>query len=347
MIRKATENDKDAIRKLWRANTTMLGGVQYQEINRGIASGTLHVAEKENVILGFVSYYARRDGNTIYHIVTSEDARNQGIGAALLWSVPCPIRLKVTADNEAAIRFYEHHHMVRVGEETTKKDRLLYVYELKTLFIQVAGNNTKWPEICRNAGIAYGSRHDDKIRAWPTMIDINWKKYDWPKYLDILKLHKPIMAMVADYEAPEQKETMLSQVQDLRDLGILRIMVCPKFNEAIADIPNDCVIAVSVPSKYAGYIPPMQQLSGKKVHLLGGSPVKQREYSMKMNGVGANVISIDGNSHTSADGRLWKHGRWQFPKNGTPYYSLVQESAGNISRMFQGIEEKQLGLWAA
>lgn len=345
MIRKATLEDKEAIAKIWRANDAMLGKPQFAALKRSIEKGACHVAVLDNQVVGFVEFYARRDGSTIYHIATDESARNQGVGAALLWSVPCPIRLKVTADNESAIRFYGHFHMVRVSEETTKTGRLLYVYELKTLFIQVAGNNHKWPESCRVAGIAYGSRHDDKIRAWPTMIDINWKRYDWGKYLEILKVHKPIMAMVADYELPEQKETMLKQVQDLRDLGILRIMVCPKFDNAIADIPSDCVIAISVPSKYAGYIPPMAQLAGKKVHLLGGSPVKQREYFMKINGAGGAVISIDGNSHTSADGRLWKQGRWQFPRNNTPYYDLVSESSVNIASMFQAIQEKQLSLF--
>lgn len=345
-IRKATIGDKDKIAAIWRKNTSQLGGVQMAGLKRAIESGLCHVAEENGEILGFVEYYARKDGwQTIYHIATSEAARNQGVGAALLWSVPCPIRLKVTVDNESAIRFYEHHHMQRAAEETTKKGTRLYVYELRTLFIQVAGNNTKWPALCRESGIAYGSRHDDKIRAWPAMIDINWKKYDWNCYLTILAQHKPLMAMVADYEAPAQKELMLKQVQDLRDLGILRIMVCPKFDGAIADIPSDCIVAVSVPSKYAGYIPPMQQLKGKKVHLLGGSPVKQREYLLKINGAGAYVVSADGNSHTSADGRLWKHGRWQFPRNGTPYYALVKDSAVNIASMFQAIRETQLGMF--
>lgn len=345
MIRKATTEDKDAIIKIWRANETMLGKPQYPALNSKIAAGTCHVAEIENSVVGFVVYNARKDGGTIYYIATDESARNKGVGAALLWSVPCPIRLKVTTDNVDAIRFYEHHHMIKVDSESSRTGRELYIYELKTLFIQCAGNNKKWPELCRESGIAYGSRHDDKIIAWPAMIDINWKSYEWSDYLSILKEHKPIMAMVADYESPEQKDLMLSQVQDLRDLGILRIMVCPKFDTAIADIPDDCVIAVSVPSKYAGYIPPLEQLKGKRIHLLGGSPVKQRNILVKIHGQGGVVISADGNSHTSNDGRIWLNGKWQFPRNRTPYHDLVSESAKNIGRMFQHINEKQLSLF--
>lgn len=349
VIRKATTEDKDTIIKLWRANETMLGKPQHPALNSKIAEGTCHVAELNGDIVGFVLYNARKrdSGSTIYYIATSEAARNQGVGAALLWSVPCPIRLKVTADNASAIKFYEHHHMKRVSEETSRTGRLLYVYELKTLFIQVAGNNYDFPALCRNAGIAYGSRHDDKIRAWPAMIDINWNKYEWTKYLNILKTYKPLMAMVADYERPEQKDTMLKQVQDLRDLGILRIMVCPKFSEAIADIPSDCVIAVSVPSEYAGYMPPLEQLKNKRLHLLGGSPVAQRDCLLKVVGAGAIVISADGNSHTANTGGVWQNGKWNFPKNGTPYHDLIQVSAVNISKMFQSIEEWQPSLFAA
>lgn len=346
-IRKATVLDKDAIIRIWRANEAMLGKPQHAALNGKIAAGTCYVAELNGDIVGFVIYNARKrdGGSTIYYIATTEAARKQGIGAALLWSVPCPIRLKVTADNESAIRFYEHHHMKRVSEEASRTGRLLYVYELKTLFIQVAGNNTKWPALCREAGIAYGSRHDDTIRAWPAMVDINWKKYDWDCYLAILAQHKPLMAMVADYERPEQKDLMLKQVQDLRDLGILRIMVCPKFDTAVADIPNDCVIAISIPSKYAGYLPPLSQLKNKQVHLLGGTPDKQRNYLLKIHGVGARVISADGNSHATADGRIWQSGRWMKNNSRTGYYENVRLSMGNIASMFQAIEEYQLSLF--
>lgn len=341
MIRKSRIDDKDAIAKIWRKNTSMLGGVQMAALKRSIENGCCHVAEIENKVVGFVEFYTRKDGgNTIYHIATDEQFQKRGIGAALLFSVPCPIRLRVTSDNEKAIRFYEHYNMIRTGEETSRTGRRLFVYELRTLFIQVAGNNVKFPEICRQAGIGYGSRHDDQIRSFPTMIDINWKKYDWSQYLEILKTHKPIMAMVADYESPTQKEIMLEQVQDLRELGILRIMVCPKFDGAIADIPDGCIIAVSVPSKYAGFIPNFKELKGKKIHLLGGSPVKQRDYFLKLNAI-ASVISVDGNSHTSGDGRLWLNGRWQFLKNKTPYYDLVSTSAKNIAKMFSSIENTQ------
>jgi ribosomal protein S18 acetylase RimI-like enzyme len=347
-IRTATASDKVAIVTIWRKYTSELGGVQIAALNRSIKSGCLHVAIADNQIVGFVEYYARLDSwHTIYHIAVDNRYSGLGIGAALLWSVPCPIRLKVTGDNFNAIRFYEHHNMKKVKTETLKSGRLLFTYELRTWFIQCAGNNTTWPILCKGAGIGYGSRHDDKIKSYPHMIDINWNSYDWREYINLIKQERPLIAMVADYESPEQKYTMLKQVHQLRRY-VVRVMVCPKFDTAIADIPNDCVIAISVPSKYAGYIPPLHQLRGKKIHLLGGSPVKQREYALKIAGHGGVIVSMDGNSHTSADGRVWDTGRWQFPRDKTPYHRLVSDSARNIACEMQYITlVKQLPLFAA
>lgn len=359
-VRKATVEDKEAIRQLWKRYTNMLGGVQMGGLKHAIEAGTCHVAELDNKIVGFVVYNARkRDvGSTIYYIATGEDARNKGIGAALLWSVPCPIRLKVTADNESAIRFYEHHHMTRTAEETSRTGRLLYVYELKTLFIQVAGNNRKWPEICRTAGIAYGSRHDDQIRAWPTMIDINWKKFkdldkatyerEWQKYVALVKQHKPIMAMVIDYEDPSQRREMYRQIRDIKPY-VQRVMVCPKFDGAVAHIPAFCVIAVSVPSKYAGYIPPLAELEGKRIHLLGGSPVKQRKtyFQMMDSNYNIQIISMDGNSHTFAGGMVWRTDKWKKTDEHMPYYDIAGESAKNIGHLMNNLESITSPLFVA
>ena len=131
MIRKATIADKEAIIKLWRLNENMLGKPQHAALNGKIAAGTCHVAELNGAIVGFVLYNARKrdSGSTIYYIATNEDARKQGIGAALLWSVPCPIRLKVPANNKQAIHFFERYGMVMIASEQDDTDRSLCVYK--------------------------------------------------------------------------------------------------------------------------------------------------------------------------------------------------------------------------
>ncbi|MDL1878727.1 uroporphyrinogen-III synthase [Cytophagia bacterium CHB2] len=43
------------------------------------------------------------------------------------------------------------------------------------------------------------------------MLDINWRKYIWSEYMARVLLWRPVMAMVADYEHPNHRETMLKQ----------------------------------------------------------------------------------------------------------------------------------------
>jgi GNAT superfamily N-acetyltransferase len=348
-IRRATIDDKKQIAAIWRANADMLGGVVMQAINKGIASRQLHVAEIDGELAGFVEYHTRRDGvSVIYHIAVVNEYRGQDVGRWLVWSVPCPVRLKVTADNERAIRFYKRIHFQQIAQETTKKGRELLVMELRSLFIQCAGNNRKFPDICRATGIAYGSRHDDQFRAQPFMMDINWKKYDWSDYLRKIETHRPVMAMVPDYERPEQRRMLYQQIRDLKARGVLRIMVCPKWDGAIAHIPSWCVVAVSVPSGYAGYIPPLHQLKGRNVHLLGGSPKKQREYMLKIAGVGGRVVSVDGNSHTRMQSMIWNGSQWKSAGGNMPYYDMVEYGARNIASSMQTTAEyKQLPLFVA
>jgi len=139
------------------------------------------------------------------------------------------------------------------------------------LLIGCRGGDPDAPGILRQAGWHYGSRSDYKIYAPPVFIDIHWQNYKWLRHWLVLRRWRPMMAMAADYEYPEQKPVMLRQVAQIRTLGI-RPMVCPKFEGAANDIPADCVVAVSVPTQYAGFLPNKNELIGRNLHLLGGHP---------------------------------------------------------------------------
>jgi hypothetical protein len=116
-------------------------------------------------------------------------------------------------------------------------------------------------------------------------------------------------------------------------------MVCPKFAGAVAHIPSWCIVAISVPSKYAGYVPPMHELKGRRVHMLGGSPVQQRKWQIRLQGAGAIVVSADGNAHEKKAQRAgwWTGERWQVigQRNMADgeYETLIIESGRNIVRM--------------
>lgn len=129
-IQIATLEDKEAIAKIWRKESAMLGALYMGALKERIEKHSVHIAVDNGVVVGFVEYRKRRDGmNVVYHIAVDQSARGQGLGQALLNSLSLPIRLKVTSDNESAIRFYERYGMTRVAEDSASTGRQLYVYE--------------------------------------------------------------------------------------------------------------------------------------------------------------------------------------------------------------------------
>lgn len=126
----ATEQDKEAIAKIWRKESAMLGALYMGALKERIQKGCVHIAVENGAIVGFVEYRKRRDGMTVvYHIAVDSEKRHKGIGQALLNSLSLPIRLKVTSDNPSAIRFYESYGMVRIAEDSASTGRALYIYE--------------------------------------------------------------------------------------------------------------------------------------------------------------------------------------------------------------------------
>jgi len=338
-IRHATLDDIPAIKQIANRYKNELGFVNRAALSESVNRHELFVAAlQDGQVVGFVNWHLRRDEwTTIYEIAVRPDLTGHGIGRALLYAVPTPHRLKCTVDNPAN-RFYQGSGMQCVGVEEGRK-RPLNVWERRNLYIWVQGNNRKVPAIARYAGMAYGTRHDDTPRAWPFMVDINWKRYDWDDYLHKIRRWRPVMAMVPDYEHEGQRMQLYRQIDDLQAAGVLRVLVCPKFNGAVKHIPWRCVVAVSVPSSYAGFVPDYRELAGRRVHLLGGSPNKQKEMITQMLGSGVRVWSLDGNSHNaaSAKGTVWADDKWRRakPHEAVEKYHTMQISAYNITRTMQ------------
>lgn len=335
-VRRGTLEDVDQCQRLTRAYAKWFPFVMKVSLREAVNRNSLYVAEVEGNFAGFVSFRECRDAwSTIYELATVPEYVGQGVGRALLYAVPAPVRLKVPVDNEKANTFYTNAGMI-LDRVETDKPRHLNIYHLYATCIHIQGGNSRVPEYARLSGMAYGTRHTEKPKGYCTMVDINWKKYEWQDYLAKLKQWKPVMAMVADYESPDQRELMLQQVQDLRDLGIIRILVCPKFDGAVKDIPEDCVLAISVPSKYAGFLPNPEEVRHRKVHLLGGSPPKIRK---ELNNY--TIVSVDFNAHTrnAPFGMYWNGEVWKRPTTGVfaflPFHELIVYSARNIVTMIQ------------
>lgn len=200
--------------------------------------------------------------------------------------------------------------------------------------VYVRGGDRAAPDIARAAGMLYGTRNDYKAYAPVHMIDIKWKHYDWRRYLNRVDEYRPAFGMVADYEFPSQMDLTYRQIADLERLHIEHIMVCPKFPGALQDIPDWCVVAVSVPTTYAGFLPDYRALRGRQVHLLGGRPEVQAEMIRKLRGHGAEILSVDGSYHAmkAGYGQWFDGGQWvQLRRNVVSDNELCLASARNVA----------------
>lgn len=362
-IRHGTESDLTRCQQIARQFRAALPFVSLPSLRTAARKGELFVAECDGQTVGFVHWHARRDGvSTVYDLAVDTRYQALGIGRALLYAVPAPIQLKCKADNARANRFYANAGMAQTGTATARNGTPLVVWRLNVLAELVQGNNANMPAVARQSGMAYGTRHIETPQDWPFAVDIHWRDYTWADYLRKLTRWQPVQALAPDYEHPDQLRRLLCQIDDLRALGILRILVCPKFAGAVQDIPPDCIVAVSIPSSYAGFVPDFAELNGRRVHLLGGSPVdwfgqsgKRNDksatgYLAAMRGAGANVISLDGNIHTkiAESGGFWQDSRWQFDSQAFDLYTLCALSGRNIARQLNAVAGyAQRGVWAA
>lgn len=202
--------------------------------------------------------------------------------------------------------------------------------------IACRGGKANVPELLNRCGWLYGTRHDYKPHAQPYMLDINWERYDWSDYIAKVRAWKPTLAMVPDYFASTPKSLLLEQIAEVQEAGAIRVMVCPKFSGAAEDIPDDLLIAVSVPTAYAGFLPAPSELRGRRLHLLGGHPDAQAAITTKRY-TESEVVSVDGNVmfHKAALGSYWSvdTGNWFDVRNqGFPTDDLIALSGNNIRR---------------
>jgi len=130
------------------------------------------------------------------------------------------------------------------------------------------------------------------------------------------------------------------------------VMIVPKVTGIIARLPRtiggaDVRLGYSVPTKHGGTFVPAWEFSGWPVHLLGGSPHKQRELSAYFD-----TVSIDGNmfqkmavrycSFYVVNSRRYKRGHWPslLEADGKKWgegapYEAFRRSCANIIAMWR------------
>jgi hypothetical protein len=196
------------------------------------------------------------------------------------------------------------------------------------------GGDPDAPRLLQAEGWLYGFRSDATAYGRPYFVDIKWRDYDWSEHLAVIRFWQPDLAMVADYESPAQKREMLAQVWDVLGAGSWP-MVCPKFPGAAADVPAGVIVAISVPTSYAGFLPESGEVAGRKLHLLGGHPdqyvILMRKYA------GSRIVSLDCSAifQKAQDyGSFWSARRntWREVRNRFHSHTLMRMSARNVRR---------------
>lgn len=327
-IRKATKDDILKIDVIARQFPNALGWVRKVSLEKAIEKGYLNVAQlnETGLIIGFVEYNIPTRGSNIgysviYHLAVDINYQSLGVGKYLIYSVPTPIRLKVKRDNIKARMFYVNNWFTEIPCRLEN----LVQYQRNSHFIWIQGTRKLYWELCKKHNILYGSRNTElpvknKHHIMFGALDYNWKlgEEQWNKYLQQIQKYKPLYAVVKDFEALYQISSVLKKIKQLKELGVLYPIVPIKFNGAVRYLPKEVLIGLSIPSKHSGFLPEdFNELQHRRIHLLGGTPIKLKKIIPKLLDVNVIIQSWDANyfERSASYGKIWDDNKYvQFEK---------------------------------
>lgn len=217
--------------------------------------------------------------------------------------------------------------------------------------------------IAVKAGLGYGCQ-SDKIGGEGSIchytysmkghdldfIDQNFYNYNHEHHMEILQWVRPKYATVMDIMTPLQAqeakvkhyplEQILAWAEEVEAL-CENVIVIPKY-DCFDQIPDRYVFGYSIPTSHGGTPLPIEMFMDRRVHLLGGSWAKQREY---LYAFGDAVVSLDNNyimktatygSYTLPDGTTRSVGD-DFPAFSSPWTVALTLSLASIATGLRNI----------
>lgn len=131
-------------------------------------------------------------------------------------------------------------------------------------------------------------------------VDNDWHDYDHSVHLEGVAAVRPKYATVRDYLTVDQArksgiayyslDQILKWAEELEQ-HCEHVIVIPKA-DVLHEIPERHVLGYSVPTRYGGTPLPIELFAQRRVHLLGGSWLAQRQF---LDQLGDAVVSIDFN----------------------------------------------------
>lgn len=216
--------------------------------------------------------------------------------------------------------------------------------------IYCSGGNPLLSQIAFEEGWMLGFRSDNNMGSCKhpvSFIDVDYKHPDFEKHLETVSRYHPKYATVPDLS----EKAILNQDIDraVRQAERLQphceiVLIVPKLSGQIALLPQSIAIGYSVPSRYGGAQYPLWELSGRRVHLLGGSPRKQIQAYLHLSAI-ASVVSLDGNysqAQAVKYAMYWERHKWHYhPEKATGGKDLYAEcwrlSCRNLMREWHNL----------
>ncbi len=196
-----------------------------------------------------------------------------------------------------------------------------------------ADGNPTHARIAYESGWLYGARLPARgLAPLPLhFADNDFKKPDRVRYMAALARHRPALAVVLDWQEPEQLPEVLSWAEEAAQYVTEAVCIVPKVPGGIPQLPRyiggkETILAYSHASSYGASTVPLWELAGWPVHLLGGSPQKQYQTYSYLRGP-CEVRSLDGNmAKKMATSRcLW----WSRRKGATGHWNVLGGFDGN------------------
>jgi GNAT superfamily N-acetyltransferase len=172
-----------------------------------------------------------------------------------------------------------------------------------TELIYCAAKNKQYPPIALELGMSYGARLPDPVYFKPTFVDNDYEHPDRVAYMAALKVYRPRVATVLDWEREEQYPEVLSWAWEAARYVSEAVIIIPKVHGGIRRLPRTIAgksvrLGYSIPTEYGGTEVWIEEFKGWPVHALGGSMQAQWRLGRMVN-----VVSADGNMVTEGMGR--------------------------------------------
>lgn len=198
--------------------------------------------------------------------------------------------------------------------------------------IYCADGNKRFAKIAIDCGFTYGAQLPNKVYFKPDFTDQDWQKPDLKKYAKAVKVYRPRLATVLDWERWSQLGIVMYWVFKIAPYVREAIIIIPKVRFVRSGwqsyIPKSIMglevrLGYSVPTRFSGTSVSLTDFLGWPIHLLGGSPLSQahlaglnQNNNRLIDAPKLNVVSVDGNYHQAM---AIRHNRFFVPDGSARY----------------------------